>query len=111
MRNSAFSIRQTCVNSVTKKFPNEEITWAGEDPWTGGFCVGTESGKILFPSASQHSADVRLAAEAVNGVAFWKESVGVSTRSQVHIYRSDHTRGGVQLVARIRAGAFGIVAT
>ena len=34
----------------TLPIPGEEITWAGECPWTGMLCFGTESGRLVFPT-------------------------------------------------------------
>ena len=36
------------VEGRSLRFPDQEITWAGECPWTGGFCFGTESGDLLI---------------------------------------------------------------
>jgi len=93
----------------------DEITWAGECPWTGNYCFGTENGKVLFykdngDGPCLHRSEI-LAEEAINGVAFYKDLIGVSTRSEVILHRSLPCEGGFELIAAGPGGAHGISAT
>ena len=96
-------------------FPDEGITWAGECPWTGNYCFGTESGEVLFCNDTGHGPFIALsevlAEEAINGVAFWKDFIGVSTRSEVNLHRFHPGDGSFELIAAGKEGAFGISAT
>jgi len=60
------------VERRSLRFPDHEITWAGECPWTGGFCYGTEGGKLLIvPNDGQDKFDllsIKVSEEAVNDV-------------------------------------------
>jgi hypothetical protein len=96
------------------RIPNEAITWAGNCPWTGGYCVGTESGRVLCYRDDGDELSLELeeviAEDAINGVAFHKEFVGVSTRSEVLAYRRG-ADGRFQLIVFGPDGAHGILAT
>ncbi len=96
------------------RIPNEEITWAGDCPWSGGYCFGTESGRLLFYSELGEKLaldfDEVLAEAAINGVAFYKEFIGVSTRNEVVVHRRV-PGGAFDLVFSGPGGAHGILAT
>ena len=96
------------------RIPNEEIMWAGDCPWTGGYCFGTESGRLLFCKKSPEGLDVEfsasLAGESINGVAFFNEYVGVSTPSEV-IVRRRVSESQFETIADGSGGAHGILAT
>jgi hypothetical protein len=70
--------------------PGEEITCAGECPWNNRYCFGTESGKVVFlvgSDAGQPELTTEsVSNEAINDVAFWKNLVGITTRSEVLVY-------------------------
>jgi len=95
--------------------PGEEITWAGECPWNDRYCFGTESGKVVFLVGSDAGqpelATESVSNEAVNDVAFWKNLVGITTRSEVQVYRGPLSEAGLSLVGGLPSGAHGIVAT
>jgi hypothetical protein len=97
------------------RFPNRESTWAGECPWTGNYCVGTESGEVLFYKDDGDGPMIErreiLAEEAINGVAFHEDLIGVSTRSEVNLHRLLPGDRGFELVAAGPGGAHGISAT
>ncbi len=97
----------------TVRIPDDEITWAGECPWTGNYCLGAMSGKVLFLGDSGHlheaASSETLAVDAINGIAFWNEFIGVSTRSEVVVYR--RVPNGFDLVYSGPGGAHCIVAT
>lgn len=96
------------------RFPGHEITWAGHCPWTGGLCFGTEEGEVLVgrPSIgdSLDMLPIKVSDEAVNGIAFWKDLVGVSTRSDVVVARRGITEEEWLPVVQAREGAHGILA-
>jgi hypothetical protein len=96
-------------------FPGEQITWAGENPWNRGFCFGTESGKLLFLAEVDQSKyeviETEVCDEAINDVAFWKDIVGVTTRSEVRIYRGVPSMGKLDIMGGLSSGAHGITAT
>ncbi len=98
------------VEGRSLRLPGHEITWAGHCPWTSGPCFGTEDGEILVCRASTGDAlDVlpyHFSNEAVNGVAFWRDFVGISTRSDVVVAR----RGQTEPVIKAQEGAHGILA-
>jgi hypothetical protein len=103
------------VEGRSLRFPDQEITWAGECPWTGGFCFGTESGELLIchveGTGKFHVVPIKVAEEAVNGIAFWRDYVGVSTRSEVIVARRSPSNDHVTQVTKDQGGAHGIVAT
>jgi hypothetical protein len=95
--------------------PGEEITWAGECPWNKSYCFGTESGKVVFPVASDNGqselTESKVSDEAINDVAFWKDLVGITTRSEVLVYRGPHSGAELSFVSGFPGGAHGIIAT
>jgi hypothetical protein len=104
------------LNGRLFQIREEEITWAGECPWTGGFCFGTVDGGIFYYKEAAGRGDVEphqlaVAEEAINGVAFWKDFVGVSTRSEVSLYRLRSSGEDVELVTGVPRGAHGILST
>jgi hypothetical protein len=98
------------------QIPGEEITWAGEWPSTGGFCIGTVDGRIFYSKDAAGRGEVEgrplaVAEEAINGVAFGKDFVGVRTRSEVSLYRLLPSGDDVESVTRASRGAHSILAT
>lgn len=96
------------------RYPGEEITWAGECPFTDGLCFGTESGGILVPLPDSDNAAwmVEDLGDVVNGVAFGERIVAVSTPSSITFIRVDcdspDTLG--EVIAAIPTGAFDVIA-
>jgi hypothetical protein len=99
----------------------DEISWAGECPWTGGPCFGSEGGKLYIPQLF-NPADYGLgpvavwpfpvADDVINGVAFSNTSVGVSTANEVRVYeRPSFPRPLEQIGFTFDGGAHGITAT
>jgi hypothetical protein len=103
------------VENKIYRVPGEEITWAGECPWTGTLCFGTESGKVIyFPDIERgQRTELKLAtpSEAINGVAFWRDFLGVSTRSEVSLYKLSSSGDEIEFVTGAPRGAHGILAT
>lgn len=89
--------------------PEFEVSWAGEDPFSHRYCLGSEDGRLLFvnPKTTKWSGpfDVAPSKEAVNGVAFGESSIVVSTRQDVVCVR---TIEGVDHVAALPQGAHGV---
>jgi hypothetical protein len=69
----------------------QEISWAGDCPWTGTPGFGTESGLFLVaPSASANGGvlpPVKVALDSVNGVAFNGEIAAFSSRESLFLAR------------------------
>lgn len=102
------------VEGRSIRLQGDEITWAGECPWNGGFCFGTENGELLICDEHYDRLDVhqhKVSEEAINGVAFQKGIVGVSTRSQVIVSRRISPDDSISEVVKADRGAHGIVAT
>jgi hypothetical protein len=103
------------VKGQSLRFPAQEITWAGECPWTGGFCFGTEGGDLLIcrkdgPDELDRPP-IKFSEEAVNDVAFWRDYVGVSTRSELTVARRSSSDDDLITLITIPGGAHGILAT
>ena len=98
-------------------FPDQEITWAGECPWTGSLCFGTEDGELLVGRQLDNGdleilPPIKVAEDAINDVAFWGEFVGISTPSEVVLARRSPSGDGIHpAVIRTPDGAHGILAT
>jgi hypothetical protein len=103
------------IQGGSLRFPDHGITWAGECPWTGGFCFGTENGELLIcrnVGVDQLGVDpIKVSEEAVNGVAFWRDYVGVSTRSELIVGRRGPAEEDLRTIIRAAGGAHGILAT
>ena len=102
------------ANGRRIRIPNEEITWAGECPWTKSYCLGTESGRLFFYKNAGNGVasdfpEVR-AEEAINGVAFHDEFLGITTRSEISFFRRN-SKGGLDEVHAEPGGAHEILAT
>ncbi|MGP0069249.1 MAG: hypothetical protein ACLQGP_37320 [Isosphaeraceae bacterium] len=103
------------VKGPSLRFPDQEITWAGECLWTGGYCFGTESGELLIcRNDGRDELDVlpiKVSEEAVNDVAFWRDYVGVSTRSELTVARRSSLDDDLIPLLTTPDGAHGILAT
>src|SRR5438034_620763 len=82
------------------KIIGQQISWAGECPWTETLCFGTESGHFYLPEFSEsvnggRIRTIEIATEAINGVAFSGQDVGFSSRDQVVLgFRRQDQRHG-----------------
>jgi hypothetical protein len=93
------------------QYSDFDISWAGEDGLTQGFCFGSEDGRLRFTGRPWDGVPVATSGEAINGVAFSKDVMGISTRSEVIFFRaSRHSPGKVDLVV-YNGGAHGIIST
>jgi len=82
------------------RFDAFEVTWGGPSP-TGGFCFGSEDGRVLFTDADGDSPSkprqVTRSEEAINGVAFLQGWMGVSTRNEIVSWKSQ-MEGGAEFL-------------
>lgn len=107
--------RQPPIESSHFRLPNFEISWAGEDLVTQGFCFGSEDGKLLFTAADRTKGYslglVVESGEPINGIAFLDNLLAVSTPSEVVV--SNRPRPGVRQGERsvYGGGAHGIIST
>jgi hypothetical protein len=102
------------IGSRMHRFPDDGITWAGECPWTRNYCFGTENGELLFykdDSGGPFTDRRKIAREAINGVAFYQDLIGVSTRSEVNLHRLLPGEGRFQQIHEWEGGAHGISVT
>ncbi|QEH31876.1 hypothetical protein OJF2_03430 [Aquisphaera giovannonii] len=66
----------------------EPLSWAGECPWTGGLCLGSERGGVYFPAPSGCRSEIKpveFSSDAINGVAFQGKHIAVTSRNEVEI--------------------------
>ena len=104
------------VEGKSFPFPDQDITWAGECPWTGSLCFGTEDGELLLCRQVGNGVllilpPIKVANGAINDVAFWKEFVGISTPSEVVFARKSPSGDRIEPVIRTPDGAHGVLAT
>ncbi len=96
------------------RFEEDEATSVCEGPSPGILCFGTESGKVVFHNLQTGTREEhKLTGDAINGIAFWDDVIGVSTRSEVSFHCRQQSGDSVKLVARTRVtrGSHGILAT
>jgi len=94
-------------------FPGAQVTWAGEFPWTHDLCFGTEDGSICVKDTN--GVDISYgpiidSGEAINGVAFSRNMVAISTRAELLVKRLSFP-GELQTVVHYQIGAHGVVST
>ncbi len=93
--------------------PIPGATWAGVFPSEKGFCVGTEVGEVWLTgedrSFLKYPREFKLD-EPINGVAFTKELMAVSTPGEIRLNRFI-TAPGKRDVGRFGGGAHGVVPT
>jgi hypothetical protein len=66
--------------------PYPDITWAGENPFVRGYCLGNESGEILLTGMDGRTTlknRVSRSGEAINGLAYSKHCLAVTTRRDI----------------------------
>jgi len=105
-------IQQMPIEAKPIDFSGPQVTWAGEFPWTHDLCFGTEDGSIRVRSVNgdEISYDpIVESGEAINGVAFSRDMVAVSTRGELVIVRHPFP-GGLKTTV-YDGGVHGVVAT
>jgi hypothetical protein len=93
------------------KFDDFDISWVGENPIGGGYCLGSEDGRIRtlgIDGSILTSASMSLSKEAINDVAFSGRVMGASTRAEV-AFVFQGAQG--QFLLRYEGGAHGLITT
>jgi hypothetical protein len=68
------------------RYPGDEISWAGECPWTGGICFGTDEGNLMVPDFLPDRKEARsllVNRDTINGLAFGDGFVVASSPTEV----------------------------
>jgi hypothetical protein len=94
-------------------FPGPQVTWAGEFPWTHDLCFGTEDGSICVKDTNGVEisySPIIDSGEAINGVAFSRNMVAISTRAELLVKRFSSSDES-QTILHYQIGAHGIVST
>ena len=101
------------VNRI--RFPDFEVSWAGENPWNSGLIFGSDQGqlkttgrdlRVLSPFPERSSSG-----EAINGIAFTDRGMALSTRRDVTFFDRGPDRLGPGTMTTFEGGAHGIVAS
>ena len=98
------------------QFDNFNVSWAGPRPRTEGFCFGSEDGGLLFTDSAgvplhREPDKVALSGEAINGVAFIRNWMAISTRKEINLFKGRRQEGQETLVTQIPFGAHGVIAS
>jgi hypothetical protein len=93
-----------------------EVSWAGPHPRLDGFCFGSESGELLHTNSdgrppSEARDKVSPSGEAINGIAFLRHWMAVSTRHEVVVFTLPRGKGSWPLIAEVPVGAHGVIAS
>ena len=76
------------------RFPDSDISWAGENPWGRGFCFGSEDGRLLVKRFDDPKVNIISlfdeSNDPINGVAFLGRTIAASTRSAVRFFDLPH---------------------
>jgi len=100
------------AKDFTLRFDEDEVTAVCEGPSPGVLCFGTESGKVVFHDLQAGTRkELEVMSDAINGVAVWRDLIGVSTRSEVSFYRQVLSDKEVEFVTGVPRGAHGILVT
>jgi len=103
------------LHGLHLRFPDFEVSWAGEYPPSGGLCFGSEDGRLRFADRDGRNGWlldwIADSGEAINGVASVGRMMAVSTRSDVaFLDLNPHERGG-ESPKIYEGGAHGVIAT
>src|SRR4051794_17994521 len=88
------------VKGMGHKLQDQQISWAGECPWTETLCLGSVDGKLFIlpnregangtPDKPGEIPSLELSSDAVNGIAFSGENIALTTRNEILVgYRKD----------------------
>jgi hypothetical protein len=93
-----------------------EISWAGPDLYTNGFCFASTSGEIVCTDPEgtllQERPDKLITSgEAINGVAFVDRWMAITTRKEVRVFTFPRRDGEKVRCAEMPIGAHGVVAS
>jgi hypothetical protein len=96
------------VQGDKHKIRGQQLSWAGECPWTKSLCFGSEEGRLIIPPIVDHP----VVSDAVNGVDFVGDHVGVTSRSDVFVGYRNIAKGRIDAcIHSFKGGAHGIVAS
>jgi hypothetical protein len=103
------------LQAPVRTFRDFEVSWAGHCPLNGGFCFGSEDGRILITDEAGGGAmglkePPAPSGEAINGLAFTRDLIAVSTRAEV-VFVSQRPSQGKGYRSVLPGGAHGIVVT
>jgi hypothetical protein len=95
--------------------PDFGLSWAGENPFGEGFCLGSEAGNLVLTDTQGRPRSLlgraSASGEAISGVAFSQNHFAVTTRKDINIIGPLRLeRGHVPSVVFIPAGAPDVVA-
>lgn len=98
------------------RFPNFDISWAGESGLgPKGFCFGSTDGRILFTDQDFRPIppvyDAVQSGEAINGVAFAGDMMAITTRAELRLARIEDSEIAKCPQPSYPGGAHGVIAT
>lgn len=99
---------------ISISLPNFEISWAGGNPLTPGYCFGSDDGEIEFTGLDYSRGGPQAVApsrEAINGVAFAGRLMAVSTRSEVVFLDVPQSGDPLREHSVFHGGVHGVVGT
>jgi hypothetical protein len=101
------------VQSVSIRFPDFEVSWAGIHPSIDGYCFGSDDGRFRMAWSDGFVTSTRKlvdSGEAINGIAFSGKVTAASTRCEVVFHNPvpDSEGGGI---STYNGGAHGVLAT
>ncbi len=103
------------VHLAEFRFPDFDISWAGESPWRDVLCFGSEDGRLRFTTFEgatvQGPHRVVDSGEAINGAAFSENFIAVSTRGEVALWDLRRLGESDGRIAVYPGGAHNVVAT
>jgi hypothetical protein len=93
------------------RFPEFDVSWAGPNPYGGGFCFGSENGRLLYTDEQGvplgNPALSSASEEAINGVAGSRDWLAVTTRAEVN-FIGPVGKSGRPLGVLLPSGAHGV---
>ncbi len=95
------------------RFDDFPISWAGENPFGDGYCLGSEDGRYRLLTTDllpKTPGQVSPSGESVNGIAFTNRFMAVSTRCEVSFLDLD-PRFARERPFIFEGGAHGVLAT
>ncbi len=102
------------VNSRLIQTKDFDVSWAGDCPLYDGFCFGSEDGRVLMMGPDGNAMITRQSVipsrEAINGIAFSKGMMALSTRAEI-VFLAEHPAIGRSQSSEIPVGAYNIIST
>ena len=114
IRNNENSSPGPVVNSRLIQTNDFDVSWAGDCQLNDGFCFGSTDGRVLMMSANGNAYTTRDSVipskEAINGIAFSKGIMSLSTRAEI-VFLAEHAVAGQGLCSEVPVGAYDIIST